>query len=243
MRFLVTTTTWAGETTANALERAGFPLSRAEDGADAADLARLVRHDAALIEADLPDMDAAALIRAIMRDAPDLPVLVSGARSERAAPLLAAGAAAAVAPEGAGAITARLVAAALRAQGHPPPRLALAGAVFDPVARRAQTNGEVIPLARLEYELLEHLALNAGRVVSRSALMDQLYGLDEAPNDRTLDVYIFEIRKKIAAAGGDPDRLRTVRGRGLVFTPLPETEGPRRRQKRERYADRMSRAA
>lgn len=78
-------------------------------------------------------------------------------------------------------------------------------------------NGEVIPMPLKEFELLEFLLRNAGRVLTRGQLIDRVWGADYFGDTKTLDVHIKRIRSRIEAKPSDPQMLVTVRGLGYRF--------------------------
>ncbi len=76
--------------------------------------------------------------------------------------------------------------------------------------------GELVALSSNEFDLLLFLATHAGEIQSREALFQHLYKRDYDGVDRTLDVRISHLRKKLGDTG-DPDKIRTVWGRGYLF--------------------------
>lgn len=87
------------------------------------------------------------------------------------------------------------------------------GIRIDPVARTVRFRGELIKLPRFEFEVLQHLIENSGRVVSRERLIELLYGGDNPVDSNVLDVYIHNLRKKFGQ-----NAIRTIRGIGYVAT-------------------------
>ncbi|HZQ27144.1 MAG TPA: response regulator transcription factor [Acidimicrobiales bacterium] len=77
--------------------------------------------------------------------------------------------------------------------------------------------GEHVPLPRKEFELLELLLSNAGRVLTRETLLDQVWGTDYVGDTKTLDVHVKRIRAKIETDPGHPTRLTTIRGVGYRY--------------------------
>jgi DNA-binding response OmpR family regulator len=89
---------------------------------------------------------------------------------------------------------------------------------LDSAARAVTLNDAPVTLSSSEFDLLWLLASRAGEVQSREALYRQLYNRSYDGVDRTLDVRISQLRKKLGDTG-DPERIRTVWGHGYVFTP------------------------
>lgn len=125
-----------------------------------------------------------------------------------------------------------------RAHGHAAESVTVGEitAFFD--GRDPEIAGRRVHLSRREHAIFQHLVLNAGRVVSKAAIYDAVYGMaDDRPFDKVIDVYICKIRKKIdAAAPSGHAYIETVYGRGYKFsddeveaarTSVPE--GPSRR--------------
>ncbi len=96
-------------------------------------------------------------------------------------------------------------------------------AFFD--GRDPQVAGQRVKLSRREHAIFQHLALNADRVVPKSAIYDAVYGMaDDQPFDKVIDVYICKIRKKLAqAAPSGHQYIETVYGRGYKFAAAEGT--------------------
>jgi len=86
-------------------------------------------------------------------------------------------------------------------------------------ARTLTRDGAEIPLTSGEYELLEIFATHANRALSRDWLMDQLRGFERDPFDRSIDVRVNRLRKKIEDDPANPAYIRTQRGQGYMFLP------------------------
>jgi two-component system response regulator RegX3 len=95
-----------------------------------------------------------------------------------------------------------------------------AGPVRMDVERHVVTvNGDSVPLPLKEFELLELLLRNAGRVLTRKQLIDRIWGADYVGDTKTLDVHVKRLRSKIEPDPGNPRYLVTVRGLGYKFEP------------------------
>jgi two-component system OmpR family response regulator/two-component system phosphate regulon response regulator OmpR len=86
-------------------------------------------------------------------------------------------------------------------------------------ARSLSRDGGEIALTTGEYELLEIFASHANRTLSRDWLMDQLRGFERDPFDRSIDVRVNRLRKKIEDDPANPAYIRTQRGQGYLFVP------------------------
>jgi len=96
-----------------------------------------------------------------------------------------------------------------------------AGVCLRPHTREAWYCGEPLEITALEFELLEVLIRAAGRTVSRDEIAVAIYQRKSTPYERTLDVHISHLRKKLERGGWTP--IRTIRGIGYLFAPSPES--------------------
>ncbi|HEX3142087.1 MAG TPA: response regulator transcription factor [Rhizobacter sp.] len=111
-------------------------------------------------------------------------------------------------------------AAALAPPAPPTDRLCFDGWTLHTAARRLENpRGEVVALTSGEFDLLKVLASHPGRVLSRDFLLGHTRGREAAPFDRTIDVQIGRLRKKIEADSEDPQIIKSVRSAGYVFVP------------------------
>ena len=92
-----------------------------------------------------------------------------------------------------------------------------AGVRMDVERHEVWVNGEPVRLALKEFELLEMLLRNAGRVMTRGQLIDRIWGADYVGDTKTLDVHVKRLRGKIEPDPGNPQILVTVRGLGYKF--------------------------
>ncbi|MEF9603989.1 winged helix-turn-helix domain-containing protein, partial [Paracoccus sp. PXZ] len=106
-------------------------------------------------------------------------------------------------------------AAAVRVLGFDHWRLDLEARLLLDAAGRAQA------LTTQEFNLLSALAQRPGRVLSRDQLLDLTVGRHWSPYDRSIDVMIGKIRRKIGDTGPEHRRIRTIRGAGYMFSPDP----------------------
>lgn len=97
-------------------------------------------------------------------------------------------------------------------------KLQFGGLTIDTAARSVELNGQQITLSSNEFDLLHFLATHAGEIQSRETLYLQLYRREYDGVDRTLDVRISHLRRKLGDTG-DPERIRTVWGHGYLFVP------------------------
>ena len=113
--------------------------------------------------------------------------------------------------------------AAAPAHGGERTRLRFAGWTLDTAARRlTDAQGRDVPLTAGEFDLLAVFARSAGRVLSRDFLLEQTRGREAGPFDRTIDVQVGRLRRKLEADSDDPQIIKSVRGAGYLFVPAVE---------------------
>ena len=98
-------------------------------------------------------------------------------------------------------------------------RIEINGVALDPGTREVRVDGQAIELTTLEFDILEQLMRSAGREVSRDELMEGLYGRKATPFDRSIDMHVSHLRKKITG-----NRIKTIRGIGYQFIRTPGSE-------------------
>jgi DNA-binding response OmpR family regulator len=96
-------------------------------------------------------------------------------------------------------------------------KLSAPGLVVDVPGRTVQAEGRPVDLTGLEFDLLVALMRRAGRVVPRTSLLEEAGRTDVTVSERTIDVHISHLRKKIGDKNREPPLIRTVRGVGYVF--------------------------
>jgi two-component system, OmpR family, response regulator CpxR len=122
-------------------------------------------------------------------------------------------------------LVARIRAVARRYEPRPATpsnRIEVNGVVLDMGTREVTANGKRIDLTTFEFDILEQLMRSAGRVLSRDALMETFYNRKATPFDRSIDMHISHLRKKIE--NGDA-LIKTIRGVGYQFCLTPEDAG------------------
>jgi two-component system response regulator RegX3 len=91
------------------------------------------------------------------------------------------------------------------------------GVRMDVERHEVAVDGQPVRLALKEFELLEMLLRNAGRVMTRGQLIDRIWGADYVGDTKTLDVHVKRLRAKLETDPGNPEHLLTVRGLGYKF--------------------------
>lgn len=100
--------------------------------------------------------------------------------------------------------------------------LHLGSVQVDLAGKTALREGKPLPLTRTEYALLEILAKNAGRPVSRETILDVVCGCTRFPSTRTVDTHIWRLRKKIGDDGENPRWIKNIQGQGYCLVLIPE---------------------
>jgi DNA-binding response OmpR family regulator len=202
------------------LGEAGFRVSVAAEGRSG--LERLAREpfDALVLDLMLPDMDGLELCRQL-RAKSDLPLLMLTARGDAADRIVGLEIGAddyLPKPFEPRELLARLRAILRRGKGGAAARPLRFGRLeIDRDARSASVDGNACSLTGYQFALLVALAENAGRVLSREALMDLVKGEPLEAFDRSIDVHVSRIRAAIEDDPKKPRRIITVRGTGYVF--------------------------
>jgi DNA-binding response OmpR family regulator len=202
------------------LEREGFQVRAAGDGAAA--LAALQEPlDLIILDLMLPDMDGFEVLRQLRQGGCDLPVIILTARDDDVDVVVGLELGAddyVVKPFNPRELVARVRAILRRAARvarleleSPSPA---AGLHFDAPARRAWFAGQLLDLRPREYDLLLFLAQHPGQVLSRSALLEQVWGTADYIDDRTVDVHVHRLRHKLAEIDPSADPIQTERGIG-----------------------------
>ena len=205
------------------LKREGFRVQVARDGADAIALFDTVKPDLVLLDIMLPRVSGIDVCRDI-RSRSRVPIIMVSAKTEEIDTVvgLEVGADDYVPkPYRLRELVARMRAALRRAPGpaaSPGPGVLEVGHVrLDPESHEVFVRGQPVSLPLKEFELLELLLENAGRVVTRDALIDQVWGSDYVGDTKTLDVHVKRLRAKLEDNPADPRHIVTIRGLGYKF--------------------------
>jgi two-component system phosphate regulon response regulator OmpR len=202
------------------LGQAGFRVSAAGGGNEG--LERLAREpfDAVVLDLGLPDIDGLEVCRRLRARA-DTPVLMLTARGDAMDRVIGLEIGAddyLPKPFEPRELLARLRAILRRRSGTGGADVLRFGRVeIDRAARMVRLDGAERPLTGYQFALLLALAENAGRVMSRDALMDRLKGEPLEAFDRSIDVHVSRIRQALEDDSKHPRRILTVRGAGYVF--------------------------
>ena len=202
----------------------GHVVEVAASGPEAVELAAAADFDVAVLDVMLPGFDGVEVVQRLRARANRTPVLMLTARDAAADVVRALDAGAddyLAKPFSFAVLVARLRALGRRAPLTHQTQLQVSDLRLDPAAHTVTRSGVAIALTRTEYNLLEVLMRDAGRVVTRRALTDRLWGSDRAVESNTLDAFVKSLRQKIDA-GGRPRLIHTVRGVGYSLRHEPE---------------------
>jgi two-component system response regulator RegX3 len=204
------------------LEREGFEVSVADTGDKALEQFDRTGADLVLLDLMLPGVSGTEVCRQL-RMRSSVPVIMLTARDSEIDKVVGLELGAddyVTKPFSARELVARIK-AVLRRGTEPEellPATIGAGPVRMDVDRHVVTvHGETVRMPLKEFELLEMLLRNAGRVLTRGQLIDRIWGSDYVGDTKTLDVHVKRLRAKIEASPGEPQHLVTVRGLGYKF--------------------------
>ncbi|MFE1769594.1 response regulator transcription factor [Streptomyces sp. NPDC059008] len=201
-----------------ALRDRGHAVATAETGMSGLDAAVTRRPDLVVLDLGLPDVDGVQVLR-MLRAVSDVPVIVATARDDEPDMVAVLGHGAddyVVKPFGAAQLDARIK-AVLRRLGaeEPRPPLCVGELVLDEAAREAALAGAPLELTPREFDLLAYLARRAGQVVSRRELLAQVWQQPLGGADKTVDVHLSWLRRKLGETAQRPRYLHTVRTVGV----------------------------
>jgi DNA-binding response OmpR family regulator len=196
-----------------------YATSSASTGMAGLEAAVHTRPDLVVVDLGLPDVDGYEVIR-MLRAVSKVPIIVATAREEEKEIIRALDAGAddyLVKPFGGGQLDAR-IRAVLRRVASPdsPVEPAVVGdLVVDPVSRTARLGQEVLDLTPKEFELLHYLAERPGKVVTKRELLAEVWRQAYGGADKTVDVHLSWLRRKLGETAQEPRYLYTVRGVGV----------------------------
>ncbi len=196
------------------LEESGFSADVAGDGETGLTLALEDTYDLLVLDLMLPRLQGEKVVAELRRRGRDLPVLVLTARdlvSDRVRLLDTGADDYVIKPFEPDELVSRCRALVRRAGGQSSPMLELGDVTLDLARREVRRGGEPVAVTPREFRVLEYLALNRGRVVSREELLSRLYGENEETWSNVLEVYVAALRRKLGAG-----IIATRRGHGYL---------------------------
>ena len=201
-----------------ALREHGHAVIPVSSGLPALTVAVEQRPDVVVLDLGLPDVDGRDVL-SMLRAVSDVPVMVARGRYDEDVMVRVLDAGAddyVIKPFTAGQVTAR-IRAVLRRTGRSEedPVIRVGGLVIDTRSYEVTVDGQPIELARREFELLLALARRAGEVVSKRELQSEVWQLPWGGSDRTVDVHLSWLRRKLGETAAEPRYLHSVRGVGI----------------------------
>jgi DNA-binding response OmpR family regulator len=205
----------------DSLTDAGYQVEAAVDSRSAERLATGASHDVLIVDLGLPDQDGIDLILRLRQLGVSSPVLILSARrsvDDRVRGLEQGGDDYLTKPFALAELLARLRNLIKRniAPNAESNCLRVLDLELDLIRRKAIRAGETLNLSPQEFVLLEYLCRNAGRVVTRSMILEQVWGMRIQPDTNVVDVHIYRLRGKVNVDGLQP-MIKTLRGVGYVL--------------------------
>jgi two-component system copper resistance phosphate regulon response regulator CusR len=203
------------------LDEAGYQVEAASDAKTAERLAVEKTFDILIVDLGLPDEDGISLILRLRHLGVTAPVLILSARrsvDDRVIGLEQGGDDYLTKPFALAELVARLRNLLKRnsPSGSEATRLRVLDLELDLLRREASRAGQILQLTTQEFVLLEYLCRNEGRVVTRSMILEQVWGMRIQPDTNVVDVHIYRLRGKVDGKGQQP-LIRTLRGVGYVL--------------------------
>jgi two-component system OmpR family response regulator len=203
-----------------AIGEAGHVAEHAADGATGAHLARTGNYDVLIVDRLLPKLDGLSLLRELRREGNETPALILSALGQvddRVEGLRSGGDDYLTKPYAVSELLARIEVLARRRRTDDAETMLRVGDLeLDRLSRIVKRAGKQIPIQPREFRLLEYLMRNAGKVVTRTMLLEQVWDYHFDPQTNVIDVHVSRLRAKIDKDFGAP-LLHTVRGAGYVL--------------------------
>jgi len=209
-----------GSFVVNGLKQSGFAVDYCEDGEEGLHLAKTTPYDAAVVDIMLPKLDGLTLVQDLRRQGSQTPVIILSARAsvdDRVKGLQAGGDDYLTKPFAFSELLARVQALIRRAtHSSEPTRLAIGDLSLDLLSREVKRGEERIELQAREFSLLEYLMRHAGRVVTKTMILEHVWDYSFDPQTNVVDVLVHRLRTKVDK--DFPKKLiHTIRGVGYVI--------------------------
>ena len=200
----------------------GFEVDAHHTGAGAVDLAASGAYELVILDVMLPEQNGFEILRALRRRSA-VPVILLTARGEDVDRIVGLEIGAddyLPKPFNSRELTARIHAVLRRMQPREQdtlPAVTVGDITIDPATRTVLRNNTLVDLTTVEFDLLHTLLSAAGRVVTREDISQRVLGRAFDPFDRSIDVHIGKVRRKLADDAADDERIKTVRGVGYIY--------------------------
>lgn len=202
----------------NGLKQSGFAVDRCADGEEAHIFASTTSYDAAVLDIMLPKMDGLSLVRQLRKEGVRTPVIILSAKAsvdDRVKGLQAGGDDYLTKPFAFSELLARVQALIRRSsEATEPTKLTVGDLSLDLLSREVRRGAEKIELQSREFALLEYLMRHAGRVVTKTMILEHIWDYSFDPQTNVVDVLVSRLRSKIDR---DKELVHTIRGVGYVL--------------------------
>jgi two-component system OmpR family response regulator len=202
----------------NGLKQSGFAVDRCADGEEAHLMASTTAYDAAVVDIMLPKLDGLSLVRQLRKESVRTPVIILSAKAtvdDRVKGLQSGADDYLTKPFAFSELLARVQALIRRATNvSEPTKLVVGDLTMDLLTREVSSGGSKVELQSREFALLEYLMRHAGRIVTKTMILEHIWDYSFDPQTNVVDVLVCRLRNKI-----DPEKklVHTIRGVGYVL--------------------------
>ncbi len=207
----------------------GFAIDTLATGRNAADAAASGNYDLVILDVMLPEVNGFDVLRALRRTSrvPVILLTARGADVDRIVGLEIGADDYLAKPFNPRELTARIRAVLRRvaapASGADRRALSVDDVVLDPASRTVRRGDDPVDLTTVEFDILRALLAEAGATVSREAIAEKVLGRRFDPLDRSVDMHISKLRRKLGPRADGDERIKTIRGVGYIYTRPPTT--------------------
>ena len=207
------------------LRQENYEVGRGHDGEQAIAMALDEQYDLILLDYMLPKRSGPQVVQALRAQGRSVPVLMLTARGDEADRIVGLEIGAddyLPKPFNPRELVARIRAVLRRAQPVESTTSAretirVGDIEMDSNTRNVRRSGEVVELTGVEYDLLEILLRNAGQIIKREDLVKDVWGRELSPFDRSIDMHVSNLRKKLGHQSNGLERIKTIRGVGYIY--------------------------
>ena len=221
---LVQTNALQAQATAAAFRSSGAVADQVGTAGEMFDFMQTYDYDIVVLDQELPDLDGVDAIRRLRAQRFTTPVLLLTASVDGRVNAVALRAGAddlLIKPYHGDELVARIESVVRRRNGYTRSVLKVGALAIDMASREVRVDGQPLAVTRKEFAILELMALRRGRVITKQNFLDHLYNGLDGPETRVIDVFICNLRKKLAQLGLGA-LIDTVRGHGYILRDLPD---------------------
>ncbi len=213
------------------LRSEGFVVDTTDLGEDGLETGKVHDYDIIILDLMLPDIDGYEVLHRLRAARVKTPVLILSGLSEPDQKIKGFGYGAddyLTKPFNMGELIARVHAVVRRSKGHSESVIHTGRLVVNVDTRTVEVDGQALHLTGKEYGILVLLSLNKHAIVTKGMFLNHLYGGLDEPDPKIIDVFMCKLRKKLKAATGGDDYIKTLGGRGYMLRdPVEEAATPR----------------